>query len=65
MLFSCLFREGADGTGREFHLHAVHMFGLHIYLESASRRDIGMAALVPDGGSTTGEFTGSTHRISE
>jgi hypothetical protein len=63
ILLGGLLGEGADGTRREFHLHAIDMLGLHIHLESASRRDIGVAALVPDGGSMTGQFTGSAHTI--
>lgn len=62
-LFGGLLGEGADGSRRKLHLYAVDMLGLHIDFESAASSDIGMASLVSNSSSSSGQFTGSTHRI--
>jgi hypothetical protein len=60
-LFRGLLGKGADGSRGELHLHAIDALGLDIDLEGSASGDIGMAPLVPDGGSATGQLTGSTH----
>lgn len=63
ILLGGLLGQGADGTGGEFHLHAIDVLGLDIDLEGASSRDIRVTSLVSDGGSSAGQFAGSAHKV--